>query len=237
MAREYGVAASYPTKQRDWILKTGVAVFALTEATLGFIIGFSIGKNVWWISWGLIPVTLAIGSLVLWWLDHDRDRFWNFIDGARGEQRVAAVLRQLPDEYHVVHGIETAFGDIDHLVMGPTGIFCLDAKHWPARITSDGKGELLYNGQPTEKPFLRGAVRRAMTLRERMGFANGEGPYFQTALVFVGSNLKVQQAHKSVDCLRVEELTEYVLRQQGRKTLSADMIDRLVVRARDILNG
>ena len=41
------------------------------------------------------------------------------------------------------------------LVVGPTGVFVLDTKAWRGVVTSDGKGELLLNGQPTDKPYIR----------------------------------------------------------------------------------
>lgn len=58
--------------------------------------------------------------------------------GAEGERRVAAALQALPDEWLVLHdrllmpGI--AESNIDHLLVGPAGVFLVDAKNWAGQI-------------------------------------------------------------------------------------------------------
>jgi hypothetical protein len=68
-----------------------------------------------------------------------------FLIGARGEELVISVLSQLPDEYHVINDVNLSFhpdfywgqgaeyiktSQIDHIVVGPTGIFLLETKKW-----------------------------------------------------------------------------------------------------------
>ena len=53
--------------------------------------------------------------------------------------RVADLLRGLPSQHFiVVHDVETGMGSVDHVVIGPTGIFAIETKHsdragWHAR--------------------------------------------------------------------------------------------------------
>src|SRR4051812_13251983 len=50
--------------------------------------------------------------------------------GERGERLVGAVLEQLrKDEYRAVHAISCGRGDIDHVLVGPAGIFAIETKH------------------------------------------------------------------------------------------------------------
>src|SRR5205823_4975822 len=56
--------------------------------------------------------------------------------GLRGEQHVSALLaRDLPDDYVLINGLALprAGGDIDHLVIGPTGVFVLETKTMAGR--------------------------------------------------------------------------------------------------------
>lgn len=71
-----------------------------------------------------------------------------FERGAEGERVVAALLAHLPREWFVLNdlhwpGRERA--NIDHVVVGPTGVFVIDAKNWSGsvRITN---GTLRQNG-------------------------------------------------------------------------------------------
>jgi len=69
----------------------------------------------------------------------------SFLIGADGEEFVIHTLTQLPDEYHIVNDVNLHFDraihwreqnewikncQIDHVVVGPTGIFLLETKNW-----------------------------------------------------------------------------------------------------------
>lgn len=61
----------------------------------------------------------------------------SFERGAEGERVVAALLTQLPPEWFVLNdlhwpGREKA--NIDHVVVGPTGVFVIDAKNWSGSV-------------------------------------------------------------------------------------------------------
>ncbi|MDE0144582.1 MAG: nuclease-related domain-containing protein [Nitrospira sp.] len=65
--------------------------------------------------------------------------------GAQGEEQVAGQLSKLPDDYTVIHNYNLEFPrplydrrnddriysvQIDHLVIGPTGLYLIETKHW-----------------------------------------------------------------------------------------------------------
>jgi hypothetical protein len=80
--------------------------------------------------------------------------------GAAGEIHVGNILTDFPDDFCVINDLTTPFGNLDHVVVGPTGVFVLDSKNWRGVVSADGKGELLLNGQPTDKPHVRQFVGR-----------------------------------------------------------------------------
>lgn len=69
----------------------------------------------------------------------------SFIIGAIGEEKVIETLRKLPDSYYVLNEIQIKLSrsvlwkkyleyiksaQIDHIVIGPTGIFLIETKNW-----------------------------------------------------------------------------------------------------------
>ncbi|MGE9809050.1 nuclease-related domain-containing protein [Janibacter sp. G1551] len=60
--------------------------------------------------------------------------------GAEGERRVAAALATLPEAWTVLHDRLLAPGrspvNLDHVVVGPGGVFLIDAKNWKGSITA-----------------------------------------------------------------------------------------------------
>ncbi|MBM6400260.1 nuclease-related domain-containing protein [Phycicoccus sonneratiae] len=87
--------------------------------------------------------------------------------GAEGERRVAAALATLPADYLVLHdrllmpGVTES--NLDHLVVGPTGILLVDAKNWSGQVTEYG-GTLFQHywsatGERTHRPRTRELAR------------------------------------------------------------------------------
>ena len=67
--------------------------------------------------------------------------------GILGEEAVADALAGLPSSYWVLHGVSTGHGDVDHVVIGPTGVFALETKAWQGSFYRR-RGELYCNGKP-----------------------------------------------------------------------------------------
>jgi len=55
--------------------------------------------------------------------------------GANAEQVVAEALQELPDDYYVFHDLEFPGFNIDHVVLGPNGIFLVETKSQKGNIT------------------------------------------------------------------------------------------------------
>lgn len=76
----------------------------------------------------------------------------NFERGADGERRVAAILDNLPAGYVVFHDLQLpapSRSNVDHLVIGPHGVFTVDSKNFTHPVTRGvGKGaDRLWTGR------------------------------------------------------------------------------------------
>jgi hypothetical protein len=140
-------------------LRLRIAVFAATISVAGVLALM----GVWW--W---PATfLALGLLFVLQrlagkgrvLDPERLR-----RGISGEEAVADALAGLPSSYWILHGVSTGHGDVDHVVIGPTGVFALETKAWDGKFYRS-RGQLYCNGKPAEH-VLRQARGAAGQVRE-----------------------------------------------------------------------
>ena len=67
------------------------------------------------------------------------DREESIAAGIAGEQRVAVELGQvLGDEWVLFHGYRNRRGEIDHLLLGPRGLFAIEVKYRNATVYIDG---------------------------------------------------------------------------------------------------
>jgi hypothetical protein len=80
--------------------------------------------------------------------------------GAEGEEAVAAALTQLPAEtWTVLHDVRwpgRRYANVDHIVVGPPGVFVVDAKNWSGRVAT--KDDVLrQNGRSRERDVVAAA--------------------------------------------------------------------------------
>jgi hypothetical protein len=101
--------------------------------------------------------------------------------GANGEELVGSLRGDLPDTWHVFHGLQLDPNrDIDHVAVGPGGLYCISTKNLRGLFARGPDGGLLYNGEPTS--LGRQAVAQAMNVRDRLGALMGGTPYVNAVL-------------------------------------------------------
>lgn len=94
--------------------------------------------------------------------------------GADGEEAVAARLARLGPAWRVLHAVPVGRGDSDigHVVIGPGGVFTVNAKHHPDANVWVGGNTFLVNGH--RQPYVRNgrheAQRASRLLTARTGF-------------------------------------------------------------------
>ena len=102
-------------------------------------------------------------------LDREAD---DFDRGAEGERLVAAILDGLPDEYVVFHDLRLpapSKSNVDHLVIGPRGVFTVDTKNFTHPVTRGvGRGaDRLWTGRSPVR--LESAKWETSVVSERIG--------------------------------------------------------------------
>lgn len=115
------------------------------------------------------PVRTAISRLFGVKTD---ERAWRI--GADGEEAVAAQLTRLGSSWRSLHAVEVGDrgSDIDHVVIGPGGVYTVNAKNHPNAKVWVGGDAVMVNGQRV--PYVRNSRhesrRAARLLTEHAGF-------------------------------------------------------------------
>lgn len=104
---------------------------------------FLAGLAPFWVAVPCIPAMVV--AYVVWDKKTDETNdTWG--EGARGEVRVGRELERLHEQgFHVFHDWDSGRGNVDHFVVGPTGVFAVETKAWTGKITAEG-GRLARNG-------------------------------------------------------------------------------------------
>ena len=148
MAKVHGVAG-------EWARVKGM-VTGLCPLFLGvFVAGFACAALAFAdFAWGLALLVVAI-AYSGWSLMKGLRHAERFFKGARGEERVSAILKNLPDAYHVFNDFVACGKHVDHVVAGPAGVFAVETKFWRGSVTVED-GHILLDGQ------LPGGVAQAL---------------------------------------------------------------------------
>ncbi len=132
---------------------TGVmrAIWPLLTAI--FLCGIFLGTVLPSASLGVSGAGFLVASLFLFWAVRDGFKgLDSFFKGARGEESVAVLLSALPRGYHVFHDFMCGrTGGIDHVVVGPTGVFAVETKCWAGSVTFEA-GVILADGESPSRP-------------------------------------------------------------------------------------
>ena len=96
--------------------------------TVGALMGL-IGLSGWIMISNFMLIIIPIGALLSIW-NYKKNKNW--IKGAKGEATVFKYLKQLPNQYILLNDLNLpdTFGNIDHVVLGPNGIFTIETKNF-----------------------------------------------------------------------------------------------------------
>ena len=163
--------------------------------------------------------------------------------GAVGEQIVTAELtRQLPDDFVVLAGLQLprGAGDIDHLIVGPTGVFVVETKTMAGLIACDengiwrrtriGRGGAFpaFIGDPVAQ-VQRNIFAVRQTLQPRLPQLFGaRGVWIEGLVVFAHPRSVIQAEASRVPAILVGDVAPRICSHQPRRGLDAREIDDVV---------
>jgi hypothetical protein len=142
-------------------LVVGTAVIVMLAVFLGFQ---SLGVPV------ASVASVAVGLVFLYALYRLPFESLMWAKGAEGERKTAAFLEPLLDAGFVVlynRQIPGEQGDIDSLVIGPTGVFPIETKNWGHRL--EVRNDRLYVGDYDRTSVVKQVYRLALAVQVALG--------------------------------------------------------------------
>jgi hypothetical protein len=139
--------------------------------------------------------------------------------GAIGERSVAARLTALPAGWTVLHSLPVGRNgaDIDHLVVGPGGVFTVNTKHHvDASVWVAGR-TVLVSG--SSRPMVQRAQTEARRVDRIVASVLADPPGVHAVIAVVGAKrVTVRRAPRFVTVLRAEQLSRFLRSRPQRLT-------------------
>ncbi|MUN08946.1 nuclease-related domain-containing protein [Agromyces luteolus] len=158
-------------------------------------------------------------------LGHDAEPWYL---GALGELEVARRLDALGRGWFVLHSVPIGTGssDLDHVVIGPAGVFTINTKHHRGQHVWVAAKRILVSGQRTD--HLRNAAHEAKRTSKLLSAAAGAPVEVTPTIAIVGAKrMTVRERPADVVVLREVELVRWLRRR--RAALAPEQVERLAV--------
>lgn len=147
-------------------------------------------------------------------------------EGADGEEGVAVLLSHLePHGYRVLHGVDIGSGEIDHLVVGPTGVFAVGTTAYPGGIHLS-RGRLMRRGGELHSAVEQ-ARAQAVEVKNRLLRAGIRSWAESVVAVTDGRLPRGPILLPGVTVMAAEDVASFIL--EGRNALSPGDVPRAVV--------
>jgi hypothetical protein len=153
-----------------------------------------------------------------------------FRTGAEGEVLVARRLASLGSDWRVLHAVPVGGNgsDIDHVVIGPAGVFTLNTKNHAGKAVRVAERSILVNGQRTDylaKSRFE-AQRSSRLLSSACGFAVTVVP----VIVVITSQLTVRRNPSGVHVVGRKHIRRWLRHQPPQ--LTTQMVEEIFDHAR-----
>lgn len=137
--------------------------------------------------------------------------------GALGEIEVGRILAGLGPGYEVLHAVPVgkADSDIDHVVIGPAGVFTLNTKNHSGQKVWVAGGTFMVGGQ--KPPHIHSSVFEARRAAKRLSAAVGRPVDVAAMLVLIEPvTLDIKTRPNGVEILTASRLKRWLSRQPQR---------------------
>lgn len=153
--------------------------------------------------------------------------YLNYRGGAQAEKKVTETLMALGDDYSLINDVMLPgnYGNVDHIVLGPNGIFAIETKNYSGKIICRGDEwirhypagwQVSMRGRPywkDEQNYSLGSPsrqvkRNAVKIKEII--TSSKSMWIEGVVVFTNSDADLQLEYPTVPVLTLDELYDYI---------------------------
>ena len=191
-----------------------------------------------WVFVSFLPVYILAGIITLRsinkFIRKTKTIYDEKVKEREAEKEVQEFLRKnLTEEYHVFENIYTGYGDIDAVVVGPTGIYMIEIKSNSGTIATNSKGYLsIIDGDIPNKNYRDQVKKELSQVKLYIDINTGLNSWVNPVLVFpFGSVMKdlvliSEYDNLSLPVLSEKDLLKYIYAQNQAK-LTPEQINKI----------
>jgi len=153
--------------------------------------------------------------------------------GWEGEKQVAKLLNsKLSDDYYLINELKIGKGgDLDHIVIGPNGIFVIETKNWSGKITCQSdewqrQDRHKFNNSPSRQ--VKNNTNKIRRLLEAQSSLRNHGVWIEGIVVFTNHNIELQLNKPTVTILRLPELPDHIINYKNFNPYTTRQLELII---------
>jgi hypothetical protein len=157
----------------------------------------------------------AAAGLYLWLRDDPPEYVCRWQRGADGEIQTARALAALDAHWRARHDLESRYGNRDHVVVGPAGIFLLDSKNLGGKVALSGSDILVERRLLPDERYTQDLGRsvrgQAADLSSELAVRTGRRRWVQPVVVIWGEFRQKAVARDGVAYVHGDYLAQWLI--------------------------
>lgn len=169
----------------------------------------------------------------------------NYKKGLDGEKRVIEHLSSLEDDYYLINDLKLpeSYGNIDHIILGPNGIFVIETKNFEGKIRCVEDVWYQYKDiwkipeeheiKSPSKQVKGNALKLKQFIESKNVFSKSLRLWVDGIVVFTNPNTNLELNNPTVLVLKIEELYNYIKNKRSKIKFSSkelELIGKAILR-------
>ena len=160
-------------------------------------------------------IILILLGVIIFSYGYNNSRRW--MKGSKGEKLVAKYLKKLPKEYYVFNDVTLPVkkGNIDHIVVGPNGIFAIETKNISGSFIVDDNEWYYKSHSEVQKSRSQPGKQIKNNVRILIKYLNSNGLntknlWINPIVAFNNPNINITENPKNYHILMPSEIPKFI---------------------------
>ena len=179
----------------------------------------------------LATIILILLGVIIFSYGYNNSRRW--MKGSKGEKLVAKYLKKLSKEYYVFNDVTLPVkrGNIDHIVVGPNGIFAIETKNISGLFIIDDDEWYYKSHYEVQKAESQPGKQIKNNVVILLDYLNSNGVntkkfWINSIVALNNPNIIIEETPKHYDIVQPSEITKFIT--NTNKTLNRHTLKTIV---------
>jgi hypothetical protein len=215
-------------------VRKNLAAAGLSAVVFAAVLALIVYRILFTFHIGLVEEVGAVFLLVLLGAFYFYLRRYHIYNGGyAGEKQVANLLtHSLNDDYYLLNDLylRDGGGDIDHIVLGPNGVFVLETKNWSGNVSCNGdewqrSGKRNFSGSPSRQ-VKRNAAKIQQIINHNPSL-RALDISVEGIVVLTNNHASLHMNNPCVLILKLPQLPNYLATHRNPRSLTREQLEAI----------